>query len=233
MCTDVADLLALAARYDLTASQRDRLGRVLAALERDARAPTSVRERAHALEAHVADALAALELGVVRDAGRIVDLGSGAGFPGLPLAIALPEAQFTFLEAARRKCEFVEGLLAETATANARVVWARAEEWREGLDAHDLVTARAVGPATVVLEYGAPLLGLGGHLVEWRGGREQAAERSARAAALQLGMQLVEVRRSQPFEAAREHHLHVWVKARPTPERFPRRAGMARKRPLG
>jgi hypothetical protein len=68
--------------------------------------------------------------------------------------------------------------------------------------------------------------------VEWRGRRDQPEEQAARRAARELGMELVEVRRVQPYEDSREHHLHLYRKAHPTPERFPRRAGAARKRPL-
>jgi 16S rRNA (guanine527-N7)-methyltransferase len=85
----------------------------------------------------------------------------------------------------------------------------------------------------VVLEYAAPLLRLGGRLVDWRGRRAVAEEEAAMLAARELGLRREEVRRVQPFPASRDHHLHVFVKVAQTPTRFPRRAGMAHKRPLG
>jgi 16S rRNA (guanine527-N7)-methyltransferase len=85
----------------------------------------------------------------------------------------------------------------------------------------------------VVLEYAAPLLRAGGFLVDWRGKREPKGERSAALAGAELGMQLVEIRRTEPFAGARDRHLHLYEKVRDTPERFPRRPGIARKRPLG
>ncbi len=110
---------------------------------------------------------------------------------------------------------------------------ARAEEWGEGVARNDLVLARALAPQPVVLEYAAPLLRLGGTLVDWRGKRESPEEEEAagRAAAL-LGLRRTEMRRVVPFEGARDHHLHVFGKVAETPARFPRRAGVARKRPL-
>jgi 16S rRNA (guanine527-N7)-methyltransferase len=124
-------------------------------------------------------------------------------------------------------------MVAHAGVRNARVVCARAEEWEDGVSANDVVTARAVGSQPVVLEYAAPLLRLGGTVVDWRGRRDAAEERGAERAAEELGLALVGIERVQPFEAARDRHLHLYTKVRDTPERFPRRAGMARKRPLG
>ncbi len=97
---------------------------------------------------------------------------------------------------------------------------------------NDVVLARALAPATVVVEYAAPLLRLEGALVEWRGRREAEAERLGLAAAGQLGLELVEIRRVEPYVGARDHHLHIYLKKLETPSGFPRRPGMARKRPL-
>jgi 16S rRNA (guanine527-N7)-methyltransferase len=228
-----AALEALARRHALDAHQQEQLAEVLAALARDERAPTTVRSPEQALDVHLADSLSALVLEPITSAGKLADLGSGAGFPGVPLAVALPASRVTLLESQRRKCGFLERLIARCAITNATVVCARAEDWREGIEAHDVVSARALAPQAVVLEYAAPLLKRGGALVDWRGRREQREEaRSARAAA-ELGLELVGIRRAEPFGGAREHHLHVFAKTGETPARFPRRPGIARKRPLG
>jgi 16S rRNA (guanine527-N7)-methyltransferase len=116
---------------------------------------------------------------------------------------------------------------------NARVVESRVEEWSEGLGHNDVVVARALAPQPVVLEYAAPLLEMGGALVDWRGRCDSTREAEAACAAEQLGMRLLEIRRTEPYDGAREHHLHVFEKVAETPSRFPRRAGVARKRPLG
>ncbi len=206
---------------------------VLQILETDEHAPTAIRGEEELARKHLADSLAALELTSVRAAERIADLGSGAGFPGVALAIAVPSAEVCLIESQRRKCEFLERVCAAAGVANARVIWTRAEEWREGFSRHDLVVARALAAQPVVLEYAAPLLRLGGSLVDWRGKRARGEEKAAESAAGELGLRRVEIRRVAPFEGARDHHLHVFMKAAETPERFPRRAGMAHKRPLG
>lgn len=220
--------------YELKPTQLEQLGAILALIERDSRAPTTVREPRAAAERHLADSLSGLE---VRELGAkgcvIADLGAGAGFPGAALAVALPHGQVKLIESQRRKCEFLERLVAVAGLGNARVVCARVEEWKDGHLANDVVVARALAAQPVVLEYAAPLLRLGGTLVDWRGRRDAAAERAAKLAGQTLGLELREVREVRPFPSATDRHLHVWRKTGETPARFPRRVGMARKRPLG
>ena len=218
---------------DLSPAQLAQLEAVLGVLGRDEHAPTAVREAEQAASIHIADSLAALELDAIRGVGALADLGAGAGFPGLALAVALPAAGVSLVESQRRRCEFLERVCAEAEIENVRVVCARAEEWREGFSRNDVVLARALAAQPVVLEYAAPLLVLGGSLVDWRGKRVQAEEDAAGRAAEVLGLELQEIRRVEPFEGATDRHLHVFLKVRETPARFPRRAGIARKRPLG
>ena len=220
-------------RGSLNAGQISQLAAVLRMLEADEHAPTAVRAAEQALDVHVADSLAALELDAVRAAQRIADLGSGVGFPGLALAVALPAAEVSLVESQRRRCEFLERVCAAAAIENARVVCARVEEWRGGLVRNDAVVARALAAPPVVLEYAAPLLRRGGSLVDWRGRRVRREEDAALRAAAELGLRRVEVRRVEPFQGARDRHLHLYLKVRDTPARFPRRPGIARKRPLG
>jgi 16S rRNA (guanine527-N7)-methyltransferase len=217
----------------LTSAQELQIERLLAVIEADEHAPTAIRDPQQASQAHIADSLAALELDALSHARRIADLGSGAGFPGVALAIALPQAEVSLIESQRRKCEFLERLCAAAGVENARVICTRAEEWSAGRSANDVVVARALAPQTVVLEYAAPLLRTGGSLIDWRGRRDQSVEGEADRAAASLGLARGEVRRVIPFEGASDRHLHVFTKAHETPSRFPRRAGIARKRPLG
>jgi 16S rRNA (guanine527-N7)-methyltransferase len=226
-------LTKLCERHGLGDDQLTQLSAILLELQVDGQAPTTVTELAEATDVHLADSLTALEIGEVGDAGRIADLGSGAGFPGLALAVALPNTEVSLVESQGRKCEFLGRVCRMAEVENASVVQSRVEEWSDGIGRNDVVAARALAAQPVVLEYAAPLLGLGGVLVDWRGRRVPGEEDAADRAAASLGMRRTEVRRVVPFEGARDHHLHVFVKAEETPERFPRRTGVARKRPLG
>jgi 16S rRNA (guanine527-N7)-methyltransferase len=233
-------LAALVARHGLDAAAAERLQRLVEALAAEPHAPTALRAYDEALREHVADGLAALELEDLAGADRLADVGSGAGFPGLVLAAARPAMTVHLIEASGRKAA-VAGRLARVAgIANASAVTARAEEWAAvpasaggGAAAYAAVTARAVAPLATLAEYSAPLLREGGVLVAWKGARDAAEERTAAVAAKLLGMAPEAVVRVTPFPAARRRHLHLLRKVAPTPERFPRRPGMAAKRPLG
>jgi 16S rRNA (guanine527-N7)-methyltransferase len=171
----------------------------------------------------------------LKAATRIADLGAGAGFPGLALAVALPHAQVDLIEATRRKCEVITRLASAAGLTNARVIPARAEEWArgDGREAYEAITARAVASLPVLAEYAAPLLERGGALIAWKGARDPEEEQAGGRAAESLGLEPRDPFPVRPFRGSRERNLHVYVKTGPTPERFPRRPGMAAKRPLG
>jgi 16S rRNA (guanine527-N7)-methyltransferase len=219
-------------RSGLTPEATAAIERLLDLVANEPAAPTTVRDRAEAVDVHVADSLSGLELAAVRGARRIADLGAGAGFPGLVLAAALPDARVTLVESVKRKCDWLSRAVETMGLANVDVVHTRAEDWPGGLGAHDLVTARALATLNVLVEYAAPLLADGGALVAWKGRRDPVEEADGGAAAEQVGMALRDVRRVEPFADVRDRHLYLYLKVRPTPNRYPRRAGMARKRPL-
>jgi len=146
--------------------------------------------------------------------GPIVDVGSGGGVPGIPLAVSLPDREVTLLEAIGRKCDF----LREWAPPNVRVVQGRAEE--EETDVYGVAVAKALAKPPVAAEWCLPLIRTGGAVVLWVGPSADA-ERVARVAD-QVGGELAEARDG----------LMVLRKVHPTPAGFPRRAGVASKRPL-
>jgi 16S rRNA (guanine527-N7)-methyltransferase len=222
----------LAARYELPPGAPGALGHLIALVCADPTAPTALRDPVTAVDVHVADALVALELAPVREARRIADLGSGAGFPGLVLAAALPAAEVALVEANGRKCDFLERAAAEMELTNVVIVPSRAESWEAGAGSCDLVTARAVAPLAVLVEYAAPLLAPGGALVAWKGRRDAGEEADGAAAAQATGLEPAEIRQVRPWDGAEHLHLHLYLKVGLTPHRFPRRPGIASKRPL-
>jgi 16S rRNA (guanine527-N7)-methyltransferase len=228
-------IAALSQRWNLSDDAAGRLLDLLTVLRDDPRAATSVRDPAAAVDAHIADSLSALPWLESRGAQRAVDIGSGAGFPGLPLALARPDLEVDLVEASGRKCEFLRDVARRLEMTGVGVLAQRAEELAagEGRARYDTVFARAVGSLAELVEYAAPLLETGGALIAWKGARDHAAERRGAAAAEALGMRSLGVERVEPYPGSRDHNLHLYEKVRVTPAAFPRRPGMARKRPLG
>jgi 16S rRNA (guanine527-N7)-methyltransferase len=218
---------------------RETVTRLLDALAAEPDPHTSVASPDDARDVHINDSLSGLEVRELAAARRIADIGAGAGFPGLVLALALPRAQVDLIESAGRKTAVMDRLIQAVEVGNARSVTARVEDFGRqpaalggGREAYDAATARAVGPLAVLVEYAAPLLRFGGVLVAWKGARDPEEEGAGAAAAAKVGMAAEEVLPVQPYPASENRHLHVFRKVAPTPDRFPRRAGMARKRPL-
>jgi 16S rRNA (guanine527-N7)-methyltransferase len=218
---------------------RETFAPLLAALAAEPDPHTTVSEPEAALEVHVADSLSGLEVPELSSARRIADIGAGAGFPGLVLAIALPRAQVDLVESAGRKTAVIDRLIQAAKLTNARSITARVEDYAGqpgavggGAEAYDAVTARAVGPLALLVEYAAPLLRADGVLVAWKGARDPDEEAAGAAAAERVGMEPAAVLPVQPYPASENRHLHVYRKIAPTPPEFPRRAGIARKRPL-
>lgn len=213
---------------------RAALEQVLALLAEERASVSSVTDPALAWDVHVADSLTGLEVPELRAAARVADLGAGAGFPGIALAAALPAARVDLIESVGRKCDFMRRALAEAGIGNAEVICSRSEEWAagEGREAYEAVCGRAIGSLTTLAELASPLLRHGGVLVAWRGRRETAEEAALQAAAEALAMRTERVVPVTPYPGSRDRHLHVIRKLGPTPERLPRRAGMAAKRPF-
>jgi len=226
-------LAALAAELGLPEGSAERLEIVLDRVASEPSAITTVRDPAAGIDAHVRDSLDGLRVTELREARAIADLGSGGGFPGLALAVALPAARVTLVESVAKKTAFLGATATAAGLHNVEVVTARAESWREGFGGQDAVTARALAPLPVLAEYAAPLLRPGGVLVAWKGRRDPDEEADGVAAAKLLGLALADVVRVPARPGADERHLHVLRKVAPTPDGYPRREGMARKRPLG
>jgi 16S rRNA (guanine527-N7)-methyltransferase len=176
---------------------------------------TSLRDPAEARRVLLDDALRGVPLVAAVD-GRVVDVGSGGGTPGIPLAASLSEREVTLLEAERRKCRFLERWTHEL--PNLRVVWGRAEE--QPVEQYGVAVAKALAEPVVAAEWCLPLVAAGGRVVLWVGPSAEP-ERVARAAE-RVGGELVE---SPPG-------FLVLAKSRPTEAGFPRRPGIAKKRPL-
>jgi 16S rRNA (guanine527-N7)-methyltransferase len=171
----------------------------------------------------------------VRPDERVIDVGTGAGFPGLPLAIAHPTAHITLLEATGKKIAFLEYVIGLLGLTNAAALHARAEEAGQHPDhraAYDLAVARAVARLPTLLEYLLPLVRVGGRCIAMKGITAHEEAESAKRALRILGGRLISVETVSLPEIDEPHYLVIVEKTEPTSPAYPRRPGTPSKKPL-
>jgi 16S rRNA (guanine527-N7)-methyltransferase len=213
---------------------RAALGKVLELLASERASVSSVVDQ-RAWKVHVADSLTGLEVGELSAAERIADVGAGAGFPGLALAVALPNSQVDLIESVGRKCDFMRHAIDAADIANATVLHSRSEDLASsnGRETYDVVTARAVGRLSTLAELASPLLKPNGVLIAWKGKRDQDEESQLERAAESLSMRPEQILDVGDRAGSQHRHLHLIRRSAPTPPDLPRRPGIAKKRPKG
>lgn len=200
---------------------------------------TAITDPAEVMSRHFLDSLTvalAVPLTLRDGSPRVLDVGAGAGFPGLPLAIAFPTWQVTLLEATGKKVRFLEAALAELGLDNARALHGRAEELAHQPSyrvAFDLVTARALAALPTLLEYCAPFARVGGLIIAPKKGELVEEIAAGSRAAKLLGARLLDVVAVAIPPLVDGRVLLVAVQEQPCPPRYPRPAGAPTRRPLG
>jgi 16S rRNA (guanine527-N7)-methyltransferase len=193
------------------------------------------REGERLRERHIEDALGLASLRPPVAGEQWVDLGSGAGLPGLPLAAAFRETSFTLVDAHRRRLDWVMATARRLGIANIRVVHARLEEYGRGAGRgrFDVGTARALGPLPVVAELGAPLLKVGGVLLVPRGRPSDEELRRLAEVGEILGIKILDVIHNPSSPIDQVSSVVIMAKIAATSPRFPRRSGVPARNPLG
>lgn len=219
---------------NLSPAARRQLETVLELLAEERASVSSVVDE-RAWKVHVVDSLTGLEVPELSGASRIADVGAGAGFPGLVLAVALPAAEIDLIESVGRKCEFMRRVIDAAGIANATVRNVRSEDWAagEGREAYDAVTARAVGRLSTLAELASPLLKPNGVLIAWKGKRDEDEEHQLERAASDLAMTPEQTLDVGNRAGSKHRHLHIIRKSGETPANLPRKPGIAKKRPKG
>jgi 16S rRNA (guanine527-N7)-methyltransferase len=186
-------------------------------------------------ERHIEDALGLAALRAPGPEEQWVDLGSGAGLPGLPLAVAFQETSFTLVDSQRRRLDWVEATAARLGIGNVRVVHTRLEEYGhgDGRERFDVATARALGALPVVAELGASLLKVGGILLIPRGQPSDDELRRLTAAGEILGLEVIDVVHNPSSPIDLVGSVVIMAKIAATSPRFPRRSGVPARSPLG
>lgn len=191
---------------------------------------TAIRDADEAWARHILESVELVSRIRALDPKRCVDLGTGGGVPGMPLAIAMPDVEWTLIDAREKKIAFIDRTAKQIGAANVRAVASRAELLvaigKQMRDRADLLVARALAPMPVLVELALPFVRTGGHMLALKGERAQEELTEAKRALSALGGEVVSIERLPTVT------LVLVKKTRATPERFPRQAGEAKRAPL-
>ena len=197
---------------------------------------TAVEGEEEWLDKHFIDSLTVLKTDWIPETGSLIDVGTGAGFPGLVLALAREGMQVTLLDAQQKRLRFLEAVAEALGAGNVRLVHARAEDGARQPDLrekYDLAVARAVAPLNVLCEYLLPYVRVGGRMICWKGPALADEMEAGRRAAFLLGGQIGETLPAPVAGRDWEHCLLTAEKIKGTPKIYPRKAGTPKDHPLG
>lgn len=197
---------------------------------------TAVRDRDEALQKHIADSLSCDFMEEYEAAENVIDIGTGAGFPGVPLAIVSPDKKFTLVDSLNKRLRIIDELTGELGIKNITTVHGRAEDVgksKEHREQYDICVSRAVASLDVLCEWCLPLVKKGGYFVAYKGENVSRETEDAANAIKLLGGKIAEIRKVQTEEESISGHVLVMIKkVKNTPSKYPRQAGQARKNPL-
>lgn len=197
---------------------------------------TAVRDRDEALQKHIADSLSCDFMEEYEAAENVIDIGTGAGFPGVPLAIVSPDKKFTLVDSLNKRLRIIDELTGELGIKNVTTVHGRAEDVgksKEHREQYDICVSRAVASLDVLCEWCLPLVKKGGYFVAYKGENVSRETEDAANAIKLLGGKIAEIRKVQTEEKSISGHVLVMIKkVKNTPSKYPRQAGQAKKNPL-
>lgn len=197
---------------------------------------TAVRDRDEALQKHIADSLSCDFMEEYEAAENVIDIGTGAGFPGVPLAIVSPDKKFTLVDSLNKRLRIIDELTGELGIKNVTTVHGRAEDVgnsKEHREQYDICVSRAVASLDVLCEWCLPLVKKGGYFIAYKGENVSRETEDAANAIRLLGGKITEIRKVQTEEESISGHVLVIIKkVKNTPSKYPRQAGQARKNPL-
>lgn len=197
---------------------------------------TAVTDDEETLDKHFIDSLTVLKTGLITPASALIDVGTGAGFPGLVLAMARPDITVTLLDAQQKRLSFLDETAKSTETVNVAIIHERAEDGarkKELREQFDYAVARALAPLNVLCEYLLPYVKSDGYALCWKGPALKQELESGRRAAHLLGGRL-EMPVSCTVKNREWEHLILPIrKIQPTPKAYPRKAGTPKQKPLG
>ncbi len=196
---------------------------------------TAITDQKEALFKHIFDSLVIFNRPEYIDARRIIDIGSGAGIPGIPLAICSPEKQFISLDSVQKKIKFQEQFCKQFCIHNINPVWSRAEDFitiSKEQEGFDLAIARAVAPLNILVELALPFVSIHGYAILYKGKDYHKELDEAEKAIEILGGSLIDCLTTELPFCYGFRSVVIIKKIHPTPNGYPRKAGIPQKKPL-
>jgi len=196
---------------------------------------TAITDEADFIKKHFIDSVLCVDFEQVKKAGTFIDVGTGAGFPGVPLALIFPDKQFLLMDSVGKKIKVVSEMLEELGILNVKTVHARAEDLahkKEYREKFDICVSRAVANLATLSEYCLPFVNMGGAFISYKGSDIDDELKNANNAIEKLGGQIVDVRKVTLSNFELDHNIITITKVRQTPVKYPRKAGMPTKQPL-
>ncbi len=197
---------------------------------------TNITDPAEFRVKHNADSLMCVDFPEFISAKNVIDVGTGGGFPGIPLAVYAPDKSFTLLDSLNKRLKIIDELAGDLGISNISLVHGRAEDiarTKEHREKYDLCVSRAVSNLATLSEYCLPFIKVGGFLLAYKGpGADQEAKDAEKALKI-LGGRLIDIRETTMEEYGLDHRILVIEKVKNTSKTYPRKAGTPLKEPLG
>jgi len=196
---------------------------------------TSIENGFESAKKHFLDSVNPVAMNIVKGADSVIDVGSGAGFPGIPLAVLNQNICFTLLDTRKKRCEFMEHAVSFLKLSNVKIIWKRAEELGKDTkyrEKYDIACARALASMPTLLEYLVPLVKLNGYVMLYKGGQAKNETDSAKTAAQILGINNFIISPYTLFDESSDYAIVYSKKTKNTPDKYPRKSGIPLKRPL-
>lgn len=223
--------------YDITAEQIDKLilFNTMVMQTNKHTNLTAIEDGASSARRHFLDSINPIANGIISKAKKVIDVGSGAGFPGIPLAILHPTISFDLLDTRKKRCEFMQDAISELSIPNANVLWARAESIGQNIlhrEKYDVACARALAAMPTLLEYLLPLIKVNGYAMLYKGPTPKDEISQATEAISILGGDYFTSKTYTIFGESNNYSMVYGKKIKPTPTKYPRKSGLPTKRPI-